>query len=326
MASLHTMRWPLLLSAAAMPLSAWTAQVVSGAADYPHKAIRILTSEPGGSTDFLSRLIGSGISHAVGQPVVIDNRAGIIAIETAAKALPDGYTLLHYGQVIWIMPFMQDKATYDPVRDFAPITLVVSSPNILVVHPSVAANSVKELIDLAKARPGEINYSSAPAGASNHLAAELFRSMAGINIVRIPYKGTAPALTGLVSGQTQMMLPTALASMPHLKAGRLRALAVTTAQPSVLAPGLPTVSASGLPGYESVSSLGMLAPAKTPSAIIARLNQESVRAINQPDVRDKFLAAGATPVGSTPAEFAAVIKREMISMGKIIKDGAIKAE
>src|SRR5258706_1773737 len=306
------------LSFAAMVLASG---VVCGE-DYPNKPVRIVTSEPGGGNDFAARVIAEGLSLTVKQRVVVDNR-GIIAAEIAAKAPPDGYTLLFYGNPFWLAPFLRDNVPYDPVRDFLPISLAVSTASILVVHPSLPVKSVSGLIALAKARPGELNYSSGTTGAASHLAAELFRTMAGIKIVRVPYRGTGAAFTALIAGQVQVMFPTAGSVTPHLKSGRLKALAVTTAQPSALFPGLPTIAASGLPSYESVSLVGIFAPTETPAAIINLLNRNIVRVLDQVDVREKFFNAGVDTVGSSPAELAAAMRSEMARMGKVIRDAGI---
>ncbi len=296
-------------------------------AHYPNKPIRIVTPGTGGGTDLTARMIAPGLSGSLGQQVVVDNRpSGVIAGGIASKAQPDGYTLLIGGSSHWLAPFMQDNLPFDPVRDFSAITLAVSMPNILVVHPSVAANSVKELIALAKSRPGELNYASALAGGTIHLAAELFKAMAGVNIVRVPYKGSGPALNDLIAGQVQVMFATAGSVAPHIKSGRLRALAVTTSQPSALAPGLPAVAAAGLPGYESVAMFGMFAPARTPATIISRLHQEIVGVLNKADVKQRFFNVGVETVGSSPEEFAAAVKSEIARMGKVIKSAGIRAD
>ena len=294
--------------------------------NYPNKPIRIVTAEVGGANDIPARAIAQKLTASVGQQVIVENRSGVISIETAAKAPADGYTLLFIGSAMWLAPLLRDKVSYDPVKDFSPITLAVKSPNVLVVHPSVAANSVKELIALAKAKPGVLNYASGSAGTITHLAAELFKAMAGVNIVRIPYKGGGPAIIGLVGGQVQLMFASAGSVTPQVKAGKLRALAVTTAEPSVLAPGLPTIAASGLPGYEAATPYGLLAPAKTPVVIINRLNQEVVRVLNIAEVKEHLLNGGAETVGNSPAQFAAAIKSEMTMWGKVIKDGGIRDE
>ncbi len=292
---------------------------------FPGKPIRMISTEPGGGADFAARLIAQSISGPLGQPVIVDNRGPILSIETAAKAPPDGYTLLFHGSTVWLAPLLQ-STSYDPVRDFAPLTMVASSPNILVVHPSLPVKSVRDLVALARARPGELNYSSGPSGSSPHLAAELFKVLAKVKIVRIPYKGTGPALTALLGGEVQLMFATAATAAPHRKSGRLRALAVTSPGPSALLPGFPAIAESGLPGYESVSFLCIFAPAATPLEIIARLNQEIVRALNRPEEKEKFFNAGTEALGSTPEQLAATIKTEMARMGKVIKEAGIKAD
>ncbi len=256
--------------------------------EYPNKPLRFIASGIGGGSDFTARLIGQGISGPLGQSVIVENRGGVLQGEIVAKSPPDGYTVLVAGGQAFITPLLQ-KASYDPEKDFAAVTLTDTSPNILTVHPSVPAKSVKELIALAKARPGELNYGSTAAGGSIHLATELFKSMAGVNLVNIPYKATGLAVNDLMGGQVHLMISTALSVTPQMKSGRLRGLAVTSAQPSVLAPGLPTIAAAGLPGYEAVGITGAYVPAKTPAAIINRLNQEMVRYLNTPDAKEKFL-------------------------------------
>jgi tripartite-type tricarboxylate transporter receptor subunit TctC len=299
-------------------------RMVSGQ-NYPSKPIRIVTAAPGSGNDFAARLMAPGLTGSLGQQVIVDNR-GIIAIETVAKAPPDGYTLLFYGTVLWLAPFLRDNVSYDPILDFSPVTWVTNSPNILVVHPSLPVKSVEALIALAKARPGELNYGSGSAGSTSHLAAELFKAMAGVNIVRIPYKGAAPALNDVIAGQVHLIFPSASSVMPYVKSGRLRALAVASAEPSALAPNLPTVAASGLPGYESASILGMFAPAGTPATIINRLNQEIERALNRTEVKQKLFNAGAEVVASSPERLAATVKSEMARLGKVIRDAGIRGE
>ena len=306
----------------------FAASMVSGQ-DFPNKPIRIVTSAPGGGLDIAARLIAPGLTENVGQQIIIENRGGAggaIAAETVAKAPPDGYTLIFYGPPLWLLPFMRKNAPYDLVRDFSPITLLVRTPNLLVVHPSLPVKSVRALISLAKTRPGELNYGTSGPGSSPHLAAELFNAMAGVNLIRINYRGSAATLTALLSGELHVLFPNAASAMPHLKLGRLRALAVTTAQPSALAPGLPTIAASGLPGYESVALFGIFAPAKTPEAIIKRLNQEIVGVLNTAEVKEKFANRGAETVGSSPEAFAATLKSEMAKWGKVIKDAGIRHE
>ncbi len=295
--------------------------------NYPNKSIRIVTSEAGGGADFVARLVGGGISSALGQQVVIENRpSGVIPPQTVSKANPDGYTLLVYGSTVWLLPLLRSNVPYDPVRDLAAISLATSATSLLVVHPSMPISSVKELITLAKAKPGELNWSSASAGSATHIAGELFRTMAGINIVRIPYKGTAPMLNDLIAGFVQLSFPNAAIGLPHVKSGRLRALAVTSAKPSSVAPGLPTVAASGVPGYESAAPAGVYAPGKTPEAIINRLNQEIVRALNRPSTKERLLNLGNEVVGNSPEEFAAFIKYDMARMSKLFKEAGIHEE
>ena len=254
----------------------------------------------------------------------MDNRVAIIAIETVAKAPPDGYTLLVMSNLLWMLPLLQ-STSFDAVKDFLPVSLAAMSPNILVVHPSVPVKSVKELIALARAKPGEMNYATSGTGASNHLAAELFKAMAGINIVRINYKGGGPLLTAMLSGEVHMSFASAGAVVPHLKAGRLRALAVTSAHPSALLPGLPSV-AKTVPGYETVAMYGVFAPAGTLSAIIGRLNQAIARFLSTPEAKERFLSSGAEAVGDSASDFAAAIRSDLSKMTRIIKQAHIRAE
>lgn len=313
-------------------LSAGVAVLGAGglsAQNYPNKPIRIVAAAPGGTGDFVARLVGQGLTARLGQQVIVENRGaggGIIAAQTVAQAAPDGYTLLSYGPTIWLLPFLRSSLPYDPVRDFSPVTSLVTAPNLLVVHPSLPVKSVSELIALAKGRPGELNYGSGATGATPHLAAELFKAMAGVDIVRINYKGTGQALNDLIAGQVQLMFSSAAAGLAHVKSGRLRALAVTSAQPSALFPGMPTVAAAGLPGYESASIFAVFAPAKTPAALIRRLNQEIVRVLNGADVKEKLFNAGVEVVGSSPEEFAATMKSEMARWGKVIRDAGIRPD
>ena len=300
------------------------AMSVAHAQDYPNKPIRIVTSAAGGGTDFVARQIAEGISGPLGQPVVIDNRAiGAIVGEVVSKAPADGYTLMVSGGGLWLAHLFR-AVPYDAVRDFSPISLLVREVSVLAVHPSLPVRSVKELIALAKARPGELNYSANAAGTTAHLATELFKSLAGVNVVHVPYKGSAPAVTALLSGEVQVTIFDAGLVMPHANAGRLRALAVTSATPSALTPGLPTVASSGVPGYEAVGMTGTWAPAKTPAAIISRLNQEVNRAVNRGDVKERFFKAGVEVVASTPEQFETAIKSDIAKTDKLIKDGGIK--
>jgi tripartite-type tricarboxylate transporter receptor subunit TctC len=292
--------------------------------NYPNKPIRLVTGLAGGAADVLARLTVQGISGPLGQTVVVDNRGGgLIPGEIVSKTPADGYTLLVTGGNLWITALLQ-KAPYDAMKDFLPITVLVRTVTVLVVHPSVAASSVKELIALAKAKPGQLNYGSGATGGAGHLAGELLKSMAGVNIVHVPYKGNAPQVTGLITGEVHMVIGDVSLVMPHVKSGKLRALAVTSAEPSAMVPGLPTVAASGVPGYESGAIYGMWAPAKTPRAIIQRLNQEVVRYLRKPEAKEKFFNAGAEIVANSPEEFAAIIKSDIAKWGKLIKDVGIK--
>ena len=242
-----------------------------------------------------------------------------------SRASPDGYTLLVYSGTLWIQPLLE-KTPYDVARDFAPITLLTSAPNLVVVHPSLPVRSIKELIALAKARPGELNYGSSASGSSTHVAAELFKAMADVNIVRVPYKAAGQAINDLIGGQVQLMFGVVGSVAPHVKSGRLRALAVTTAQPTALVPGMPTVAASGLPGYESRSMIAMFAPAETPAPIVNRLNQEIVRVLNTTEVKEKLFKIGVEAVGSSPYELAAAMKSETARLDKVIKNAGIRSE
>ena len=294
-----------------------------GAQDYPNRAVRITTSEPGGGSDAAARLIAQGISGPLGQQVIVDNRPGTIAIDAVARAAADGYTMLLYGSVIWVEPLLRARPLWDPLRDFSPITTVTRSPNIAVVHPSLPVKTIKDFIALAKSKPGQLNYSSALIGSTQHLAGELFKTMAGVNIVHVPYKGGVAALNDVLAGRIELMFPTITPAVPMLKSGRLRALAVTSAQPTPLAPNVPTVAASGLPGYESVSLLGVLVPAGTSAAIINRLNQEIVQVLRRPATRDRFFDMGLETVDSTPEQFASTMKSEIAKWTKVIKNANI---
>ena len=295
---------------------------------YPSKTIRIVAAQAGGTGDITARLIAQGLSASFGHQVIVDNRggSGVVAAELVAKkSAPDGYTLLAYGSNIWLLPFLTENLPYDPIKDLAPVTISVRSPTVIVVHPSLPVNSVKGLIALAKSRPGELSYGSGGIGGAPHIAAELFNSVAGTNIVRINYKGEGPAFIDLIGGQIQLMFPAAGVAMPHVRAGKLRALAVASSQPSPLAPGLAPASLSGLPGYEAGSVHVLFAPAGTPGAIIDRINQEVVRYLNQPEVKDRLFTAGMEPVGSSPEEALNMIRSAMAKLGKVIRDSGIKS-
>jgi tripartite-type tricarboxylate transporter receptor subunit TctC len=301
------------------------------AAEYPDKPIRmIVPAAPGGGADFVARILGTKLTDAMGQSVVIDNRAGAsgtIAAEGTAKAPADGHTLL-MGQStsVVIAPQLYTRLGYDTLRDLTPVTLVARVPNILVVHPGVAAASVKELIALAKARPDLLNFGSAGNGAPSHLAGEMFKSSAGVAMVHVPYKGAGLAVNALLAGEIQVMFAPSVAVLPQVKSGRLRALAVTSAARSSAVPDLPTLAESGLPGYDISSWFGLFAPANTPAAVVEKIYRETAKALQLPDVRERFSREGAEPVASTPAEFGAYVRSEFAKYAKLVRDTGIKAD
>ncbi|MFN7086762.1 MAG: tripartite tricarboxylate transporter substrate binding protein [Burkholderiales bacterium] len=300
------------------------------AQDYPSKPIRMIVAvPPGGPADTLARLVGPHLNTALGQTVVIDNRPGangIIAYEMAARAVPDGYTFVLVAAGVAINPSLYRKVPYHPLKDFSPITLGITVPNILVVHPSVAAKSVQELVAAIKAKQGGFAFASAGNGTSGHLALELFRMSSGTQFVHVPYKGGGPALQETVAGQVQALFSIALAAMPQIKAGKVCALAITSAKRSPLAPELPTVAESGYPGFEVIGWFGWLAPAGTPKAIVGRLNREIVKVLEAPEVRERLLSLGTEPVGDKPEEFARFIRSEYEKWGGIIKAARIEIE
>ena len=302
------------------------------AQSYPSKPIRLVVPyPPGGPLDIMARAIGQKLTEAWSQPVVVDNRAGAggnIGADLVAKGPADGYTLL-MGAVAThaINPTLYAKIPYDPVRDFTPVALVAQVPNILVVNPSVPAKSVKELIALARARPGYLNFGSGSTGSTGHLAGELFKTMAGVQMVHIPYKGGAPAMADLLAGQVQLMFDNLANALPNVKAGRLRALAVTTLARSPAMPDLPTMAESGLPGFDLTTWFGLMVPAGTPPEIVAKLNAEIVRALNAKDMRERLEKMGAEPpANNTPEHFAAFVRAEAAKYAKVVKDSGAKVE
>ncbi len=317
------------------PLVVWISSVLAavfgaGAAcaqGYPVKPLRFVTTGIGGSTDLAARTVAQGLLDSAGWNVVVDNRGStIVSAEIAARAPPDGYTLLVSTDGLWRGPLFQ-KMSFDPVKDFSPIALTSRSPNILVVHPSLPVKSVTDLIALAKARPGELNYGAGAIGASTHLASELFNLMAGVRIVHIPFKSSGPAVIAILSGQLQVMFGTSGSVTPHFKSGKLRALAVSTAQPSALAPGLPTIAVAGnLPGYESASTAGVFAPAGVSETIVNRLNEEIRRVLARADVKERFFNQGVEVVVTSPGETAAFIKSDIATTARIIRDAGIRTE
>ncbi len=301
---------------------------VAHAQGFPNKTLRFVTTGVGASTDFAARVIAQGLTDSVGWQIVVDNRGSTItASETVSKSSIEGYTLLVMTDGLWRGPLLQ-KMPFDPVKDFAPIALTSRSPNILVVHASVAAKTVKELIALAKAKPGELHYGAGAIGASTHLAAELFNLMAGVKIVHVPYKSSGLALNAVLGGQIQLIFATTGGVTPHVKAGRLRALGVSTAQPSAVVPGLATIAAAGgLPGYESASTAAVLAPTGTSGRVISLLNTEINRALNRAEVKERFFSQGVEVIlGSTPEQTAAFIKADMATTARIVKETGMTGE
>ncbi|HYC44175.1 MAG TPA: tripartite tricarboxylate transporter substrate-binding protein [Burkholderiales bacterium] len=284
---------------------------------YPSKVVRLVAPAAGGNADIVARFVATGLTSGLGQQVIVDNR-GAIAPGVVAKAPPDGYTILVTGSPAWLLPIIKPGVPWD-AKDFAPITLATSSPSLLVAHPSVPVTSVRQLIALAKARPGELNFASGTVGATPQLAGEMFKQMAGINVTGIAYKGTGPAVTAVMTGEVHFMFPGAPAAMPYVKQGRLKALAVCSLEPSPFAPGVPTVAATGLPGFESISPFGIMAPRGTPAAIVERLNQEIARTLNNPDVKSKLFNAGSEVVANSPEAFAAKIRGDIERVSKLVK-------
>jgi len=301
----------------------------SGAA-YPAKPIRVIVGFPPGSgADITARVIGAKAGEALAQQVIVDNRPGAasnIAAELSAKAPPDGYTLFIGTVANTINATLYPKLPFDFARDFAPVALTTAAPNVLVVHPSVPAKSVKELVALAKGRPGQLNFASSGTGTAPHLSGELFKALAGVNLVHIPYKGSPPAVTDLMAGEVALMFSPSSTVLPHVKSGRLRALAVTTASRLPSLPDLPTVAESGLKGYETITWFGFVAPAKTPPAVVTRLNAEIVKVLALPDVRNQFRIQGIEVLGGTPEQFASTIRDEIAKWAKVIRLSGAKAE
>lgn len=298
---------------------------------YPSKPIRfIVPFPPGGGNDTIARLIGQKLTAATAQQVIVDNRpgaGGTIGAEAAARSAADGYTMFLAGVATHgINPNLRKKLSYDPVKDFDAVSLVASAPLLVVVHPSLPVKSVKDLIALAKSKPEQINYASNGAGGSSHLAVELFSMMTGAKMVHIPYKGLSPALTELISGQVQVMFSSAVAMLPQVKAGRLRAIAMTGSKRSRAIPEVPTVAEAGVPGYETGSWYGIVVPAGTPRAAIDRLSKEVITIVHSADITNRLNEEAVIPVGSTPEEFSAYIKKELARWAKVIKSTGIALE
>jgi len=316
-------RIALALAAAAFSASTAFAQA------WPSKPIRyIVPFPPGAFNDSLARIMAAELPKALGQPVLVENRPGgntIIGTEAAAKSAPDGYTLFGAALPFAVIQSLY-KTSFDVTKDFAPITLAGTTPNLLVANPGAPVNSVKELIAYARANPGRLNYASTGNGTSNHLSFELFKAMTRTFIVHIPYKGSAPAVTDLIAGQVQVMFDNTPNVLPHVRAGKLKALAVSSKARSKLAPEVPTVDEAGVPGYDVTVWFGILAPAGTPKPIIDRLNAEMVKVIRTPEITDRFMKAGVDPVASTPEAFSGYLKSEVGRWAKVIQDAGIKAD
>ena len=312
--------------------SAFAQTAAPGSAQaYPVKPIRVIIAQaPGSATDVISRIVGNKLGESLGQPLVVDARpgaGGTLGTEIAARATPDGYTVMmgnnsSHGS----NPALYAKLPYDAVKDFAPIIFIAATPYVLSVHPSMPVKSVKELIALAKARPGQINYASAGNGSTHHLSGELLKTMAGIEMVHVPYKGTPPAIQALLGGEVSVMFATVTGIQPHIKTGRARALAVTTPKRALAMPEVPTISEAALPGFEMLSWFGLLAPAGTPPAIVARLNTETAKVIALPDVRSALAAQGLEVTSGTPEQFGDYIRREIAKITKIAKAAGVKAD
>ena len=303
----------------------------ASAQNYPDRPIRVVVGVPaGGTPDVMARAVTTGISKILGQPLVMDNRGGaggLIGTEVAAKAAPDGYTLLVSSPgPLTILPHMQKQLGYDPLRDFVPIGLIASNPFLLIVHPSVPAKSVKELIALAKAQPGKLNYASAGNGAANHLAMELFRSMAGVNLTHVPYKGAPQAVSDVLAGHMNMMFNSIPPVLAHVKAERFRALGVGGSKRSPQLPDVPTIHEAGVAGFEAITWFGMLAPAKTPKPVLAKVSDAFSKVISAPELRAQLEAQGAEPGSANAPDFAALIRREHERYAKVVKTSGAKID
>ena len=290
----------------------------AGAQSFPSKPVRIVLSNAGGASDIAARLIVPTLTSSLGQPVIVENRSGQLSIAAVRGAAPDGHTLLSYGGGLWVVPLLDKSVTYDAMKDFAPITLQFRVPNVLVVHPSLPVKSVKELVALAKARPGALNVASGSPGSGSHLAAEMFNALANVDTVRVPYAGAPPAITALLGNQVQVMFASPSTIQEHIKSGKVRALATTGQEPSPLAPDLPTVG-TVVTDFEVEAVTAMFAPAGTPSAIISRLNQEFVRALNQSEVKGKLFDAGLIVSTGTPDQLSAFMKADLARTAKVLK-------
>jgi len=294
---------------------------------FPARPIRmIVPSQAGGGADIVARAIAHKMSEAFGQQVVVDNRIGIVGAEIVAKAAADGYTLMFTTSALAVREAVYRNLPFNTLRDFQPVSQAVTQSNVLVTHPSVAAKNAQELIALAKAKPGQLNFGSGGNATSNHLAGELFRMLAGIEVVHVPYKGVPAALGDTIAGRMHFTFGSPVSTLPHVKDGRLRLIAVTTAKRAPALPNVPTVAESGLPGYEFTGWMGLLAPAATPRVVIGKLHSETARIVHLPDVKQRFVIDAADPVGSTPEQFAAHLKAEIERWSRVVKQARIRAE
>jgi tripartite-type tricarboxylate transporter receptor subunit TctC len=309
-------------------LAALSSSVSVAQTEYPSRAVRLIVpSSPGGGTDILTRILTPRFSERLGQQVIVDNRPGagsLIGNDVVAKSAPDGYTLLMGISTLAILPSMHKEMPYDAMRDLAPITLTISAPNILVIHPSLPVRSVKELITFARQHPRELNFASAGLGTNPHLSMELFLSMTKLKMVHVGYKGSGPALIDLLSGQVVVMTSTMLSGLPHVRSGRLRGLGVTGSTRASVLPDLPTVAEAGVPGYEALQWYGLFAPGKTPKEIITKLNNAMVSVLKMPAIKDRFSADGANVGGNSPEEFAHFLRSETDKWGKVVRSAGIK--
>ena len=321
---------PLLVRALVLGVALVAAGACAQAENYPNRPIRfILPFPPGGGTDILGRIIAERLGVHLGQPVVVENRGGAggnVGAEAAARSAPDGYTIVLVAPSLAISPSLYAKLGYDPVKDFAPISLVGTVPNVIVVHPSLPAQTLAEFIALAKSKPGAMNFGSGGAGTSNHLAGELFNIVAGVKLVHVPYKGVNLAMNDVLGGQVQLVVIGIPAAAPHIKAGRLRALAVIAPQRSPALPDVPTAAEAGLPGFDVTTWYGVLAPAGTPRAIVVRLNAELARIMHAPDLQERLAATGTEPLTGTPEQFAHYIAQEIAKWEKVVRAAGLKAD
>lgn len=333
---------PPIPSSIALSFSRWTAHALAAIAlaihpaaaiaqsAFPNRPIRIIVpAAPGGTVDILSRALSQKLSEGLGQSVVVENKPGAstnLGNDFVAKSAPDGYTLLMSGITLSTNGHLYSKLTYDPQKDFAPISLIATSGNVLVVNPALGIGTVQELIALAKSKPARLHYGTPAVGATGHLAGEMFNALAGVKLTQVPYKGAAPALTDLIGGQIEMTFDNIPAAIAHIKSGKLKAIGVTSAKRSSILPDVPTIAESGVAGYDISAWFGLVAPARTPSEVVARLHAESVKALASREVRDRFAQLGFEPVGNTPAEFAQLIEADFTRFGKIIRAAGIKGD